>query len=617
MPGALVALLAMLSVGPNPSQSFHVPTLYTAPGSSYGSIPKGVHTQRCRLHQGRAVRAGTAFCPAPENAGSEEDSQRAGLPSPFGQQFNEALTLRGSTNVPEDNDPEATYLWSKMPEESKRTYCYRKVLGRGAFGLVVLAQKVGRADLQHAGLYGDADLVAVKFIRTVYGAEPLAMREGLVQSTIESPFVPKCFDYGITNGVVYLVQEFIPGVPLDKVLDENGPLSSLEVADVGKQVASALQSIHEAGFCYRDVKPQNIMRCGEGRDAKYRLIDFGSTAGIGGCLLGGVQHPDFSSCYLDPHPEHTQNRLRGLFRDMCTCDEGMLSTDQLVEVLEASGLRSKVAQRTTKDLMEEYRLSSPSCTCTSSPSAETWVTEQVFLDMFARIVHEQDKGVPAGTLPFMAPEQFATEESGSAPYSPRSDIYSLGVTLYRLLSAKFPQNVPGKVRGRTMSFKQSLEVWTQLHGSAHGPLPLASSVAPEVGADLDTIIATALSRSSTERQSSAHELSQQLEALLYAVDLPTGEKEKRQAMEEEEEELPKSLLPCGVLVECNQWTAGQVGVLLPQHGDDISVFDPAAEAFGVFDPSQDPVETERKFRAFSSYIDVNVHAFSSSEEEKP
>lgn len=57
--------------------------------------------------------------------------------------------------------------------------------------------------------------------------------------------------------------------------------------------------------------------------------------------------------------------------------------------------------------------------------------------MFDRIVREQDRGCPAGTLPFMAPEQLLHVDG----YSPASDLYSLGITLYQLAAGKLPQQV--------------------------------------------------------------------------------------------------------------------------------------------------------------------------------
>jgi hypothetical protein len=41
-----------------------------------------------------------------------------------------------------DDDPEATYLWSKLPDKIKKSYKYVKVAGRGAFGIVALGERI-------------------------------------------------------------------------------------------------------------------------------------------------------------------------------------------------------------------------------------------------------------------------------------------------------------------------------------------------------------------------------------------------------------------------------------------------------------------------------------------
>lgn len=228
-----------------------------------------------------------------------------------------------------DEDPEATHLWSKMPLVLRDKYEYTRVLGRGACGIVILA----RERPKHAKLRNIVGAVAVKLSRTSSGAEPLALREGLVQSCIDSPRVPKCFDYGVSDGIVYLVQEYIEGKTLDKVLEEEGPLKFSEVREIGMQIAAALDDIHGFGFLHRDVKPSNIIRVGEGHGAVYRLIDYGSAVGIGGCLFGGETHEKVSACFLDPNPRKTRDRLRCLYQSLCKSENGKLSADDLDQVL--------------------------------------------------------------------------------------------------------------------------------------------------------------------------------------------------------------------------------------------------------------------------------------------
>ncbi|KAJ1470421.1 hypothetical protein T484DRAFT_1847849 [Baffinella frigidus] len=41
------------------------------------------------------------------------------------------------------------------------------------------------------------------------------MREGMVLSMINSPYIPRCLDYGLRNGVFYIAAEFLEGQSLD------------------------------------------------------------------------------------------------------------------------------------------------------------------------------------------------------------------------------------------------------------------------------------------------------------------------------------------------------------------------------------------------------------------
>src|SRR4051812_32746416 len=66
--------------------------------------------------------------------------------------------------------------------------------------------------------------------------------------------------------------EYVDGESLADELARRGRLPAAEVAEIGVQLASALDALHAAGLVHRDVKPANVLRA---RDGRMRLGDFG------------------------------------------------------------------------------------------------------------------------------------------------------------------------------------------------------------------------------------------------------------------------------------------------------------------------------------------------------
>jgi serine/threonine-protein kinase len=67
-------------------------------------------------------------------------------------------------------------------------------------------------------------------------------------------------------------EEFIDGLPLNKLLRQSGPLAPAEVIELGRNIATAIDALWQRSKIHRDIKPGNIMRH---RDGRFVLLDLG------------------------------------------------------------------------------------------------------------------------------------------------------------------------------------------------------------------------------------------------------------------------------------------------------------------------------------------------------
>lgn len=76
------------------------------------------------------------------------------------------------------------------------------------------------------------------------------------------------------NNTAYLVMEYLPGMTLKSYLkSKGGRISCEEVIPIADAVITALKEIHAGGIIHRDISPDNIMLCNDGR---IKLLDFGA-----------------------------------------------------------------------------------------------------------------------------------------------------------------------------------------------------------------------------------------------------------------------------------------------------------------------------------------------------
>jgi len=62
------------------------------------------------------------------------------------------------------------------------------------------------------------------------------------------------------RGHLFLVQEYVPGTPLDEwSRADRGERSQGTVLEMAAKLVAAVRSVHQAGLAFRDLKPTNIM----------------------------------------------------------------------------------------------------------------------------------------------------------------------------------------------------------------------------------------------------------------------------------------------------------------------------------------------------------------------
>ncbi len=117
--------------------------------------------------------------------------------------------------------------------------------------------------------------VAIKVLSATSLAGPDARerfrREALALSRLNHPNIEIVYDFGSEAGLDYLVLEFVPGETLAARI-ARGRIPEREAAELGAQMAEALEEAHARGVMHRDFKPGNVIITPKGRA---KVLDFG------------------------------------------------------------------------------------------------------------------------------------------------------------------------------------------------------------------------------------------------------------------------------------------------------------------------------------------------------
>ena len=160
--------------------------------------------------------------------------------------------------------------------------------------------RLGQGGMARVFLAQDESLhrqVAVKVLADRHSDDPHFIerfqREARAAARLNHPNIVQVYDQSQTEGMSYIVQEYVEGETLKDLIRRESPIEPRRAITIALQILAALRVAHQQGVIHRDVKPQNIL---VQPDGKIKVADFGiASAGDtemteAGSIVGTAQY---------------------------------------------------------------------------------------------------------------------------------------------------------------------------------------------------------------------------------------------------------------------------------------------------------------------------------------
>ena len=332
-------------------------------------------------------------------------------------------------------------------------YKIERELGKGGMGAVYLSTHVGTERP-----------VAVKVIVPEFMERPEFVerfrREARAAGRLRHPNVVNVTDFGFadTSGgrVAYLVMEYLDGCTLGEVLAEEGNLPVSWTIDILEQVCSAVQEAHEQGIIHRDLKPDNIwLEPNQRGGYTVKVLDFGiakleehlpETIQVSASAslneLEKKYQPRATVANISQEETLAENISSTAVSEAATIaqinepktlisEAGTLIQSKVVDSEAGTAIFEGENPTNSKDENIETRLMSAPIV-TDKSAAKDLGTDNLAVEK-NETTELTRVGAVLGTPLYMSPEQCRGERLDA-----RSDIYSLGIIAYQMLSGKLP-----------------------------------------------------------------------------------------------------------------------------------------------------------------------------------
>ncbi|MEJ7731609.1 MAG: protein kinase [Polyangiaceae bacterium] len=156
------------------------------------------------------------------------------------------------------------------------------------------------------------DQVAVKIMNAQLARDPTFVkrfqREAKAAARLNHRSVVHIHEWGVDDGLPYIVMELIEGAELVRILDHARRFPEARAARITAQMCSALAAAHDLGIVHRDLKPENVMLLRDAKDPtqeRVKVLDFG----IAKLVEPEMRPPDALPADSDPEPASSRAAL--------------------------------------------------------------------------------------------------------------------------------------------------------------------------------------------------------------------------------------------------------------------------------------------------------------------
>src|SRR5579864_6388269 len=123
------------------------------------------------------------------------------------------------------------------------------------------------------------------------------LEEARTITLLEHPHIVRVFDFGVQNTIPYLVMDYMPNGTLRQHYLPGSVLPLTSIVSYVKDIAVALQYIHNTGIIHGNIKPENMLM---GRDDDILLADLHLALPSQGLRYRGMQRTASAVDYIAP-----------------------------------------------------------------------------------------------------------------------------------------------------------------------------------------------------------------------------------------------------------------------------------------------------------------------------